>query len=138
MSSSCALAPSERLIEQTCQSRLALHEPFVERTIILVATLPIANGFFGTQLATFFAGLRYKCAHSVARQLRRSGRSVEMFPSASRTVGRMTGSAELGMESRRRRTLRWQASRKGCANESNPKPSNVSLIAQFCVVGMLQ
>ena len=53
--SSCAIAPSEGLIEQTCQSRLALHELFVGRTIILVAALPIANGFFGTQLATFFA-----------------------------------------------------------------------------------
>ena len=53
--SSCALARSEGLIEQTCQSRLALHELFVGRTIILVAALPIANGFFGTQLATFFA-----------------------------------------------------------------------------------
>jgi hypothetical protein len=66
------LAPSEGLIEQTCQSRLAPHELFVGRTIILVATLPIANAFFGTELATFSVqgiakGLRYKCAQSVAR-----------------------------------------------------------------------
>ena len=39
-------ALSEGLVEQTCQSRLALHELFVERTIIPVATFPIANGFF--------------------------------------------------------------------------------------------